>query len=128
MANELARQLRKTMTPHEVRLWLALRQVREQGLHFRRQVPKCGYILDFACLKAKLAVEVDGEQHGLPVHLSRDETRDARLRAIGFVTVRFWNHEILHNLDGVVETIMAHATSRLVDPPAIAHTKTGASR
>ena len=117
MANEVARQLRKTMTPHEVRLWLALRQLREQGLYFRRQVPRSGYILDFACLKARLAVEVDGEQHGLQAHLARDETRDARLQAIGFLTMRFWNHEIVHNLDGVVETIMAHATSRLGDPP-----------
>ena len=116
MASELARQLGKTMTSHEVRLWLAQRQLREQGLHFRRQVPRCGYILDFACLKARLAAEVDGEQHGLPAHLSRDETRDARLQPIGFVTVRFWNHEIVHNLDGVVETIMAHATARLADP------------
>ena len=115
MANERARQLRKTMTPHEVRLWLALRQLRPQGLHFRRQVPRCGYILDFACLKARLAVEVDGERHGFESHLRSDEARDAVMAGSGFLTLRFWNHEILQNLDGVVETIISHATQRL-DP------------
>ena len=89
MANERARDLRKTMTPAEVRLWLALRQLRPQGLHVRRQVPRAGYILDFACLPAKLVIEVDGEHHGLDPHLPRDRMRDAALGAMGFYTLRF---------------------------------------
>ncbi len=125
MANERARQLRKTMTPHEVRLWLALRQLREQGLHFRRQVPRSGYILDFACLKARLAVEVDGEHHGFELHLGHDETRDAVLAENGFLTLRFWNQEIFRNLDGVVETIIHHALQRL---PATSQSQTSVAR
>ncbi len=115
------------MTRHEIKLWLALRQLRDQGLHFRRQVPRCGFILDFACLKAKLAVEVDGEQHGLVDGLVHDESRDQRLASDGFLTVRFWNHEIDRKLDGVVETIMAHALTRLDHAASTSHTSGSAS-
>ncbi len=113
MADERARQLRKAMTPAEVRLWLALRQLRPQRLHFRRQVPRAGYILDFACLPAKLVIEVDGEQHGLDPHKGHDRRRDATLEALGFRTLRFWNHEVLTDCDDVVETIMHHTRERL---------------
>lgn len=116
MANERARELRKVMTPAEVRLWLALRQLRPQGFHFRRQVPRAGNILDFACLPAKLAVEVDGQQHGLDPFQARDRVRDATLERLGFHTLRFWNHEIMTNRDGVVETIIHHARERLGSP------------
>ena len=63
MANEIARRLRKTMTPQEVKLWVHLRSWRQRGFHFRRQSPRAGYIVDFVCMKQKLIVEVDGGQH-----------------------------------------------------------------
>ena len=104
MADEQARDLRKSMTPQEVKLWVRLRALREQGHHFRRQVPRGRYILDFACLKSRLNVEVDGAQHAFDAHLVRDARRDEYFSKRGFRTLRFWNNEI-QNLDGVIETI-----------------------
>jgi very-short-patch-repair endonuclease len=119
VANRRARQLRKAMTPQEVTLWVHLRELRKlHGIHFRRQVPRLGYILDFACLRAGLVVEVDGGHHGGP----RDEIRDQRLRGAGFRVLRVWNHEVDENLDGVMEAILAAVVSpptalRAVPPP-----------
>ena len=112
MANEIARRLRKTMTPQEVKLWVHLRALKEQGFHFRRQVPREGFIADFACLKAKLVVEVDGAQHGQPANMQRDAERDAKLAGAGFKVLRFWNNEVNENLDGVIETIYREAEAR----------------
>jgi very-short-patch-repair endonuclease len=112
MPNELARHLRKTMTPQEVKLWVHLRELKDQGLHFRRQVPREGYIVDFACLKSKLVIEIDGAQHGEPTELQRDANRDAKLTAAGFKVLRFWNNEVNQNLDGVVEAIYREAVAR----------------
>jgi very-short-patch-repair endonuclease len=112
VANEAARHLRKVMTPQEVKLWVHLRGLKKQGFHFRRQVPKDGFIVDFACLKSKLIVEIDGAQHAEPGHQERDMKRDARLEAAGFVILRFWNNEVNENLDAVVETIYREAERR----------------
>jgi very-short-patch-repair endonuclease len=112
MANEIARRLRKTMTPQEVKLWVHLRASKDQGLHFRRQVPREGYIVDFACLKSKIVIEVDGAQHGEPGLSDKDAERDARLSAGGFKVLRFWNNEVNESLDAVVETIYREAVAR----------------
>ncbi len=117
MANELGRRLRKIMTPQETKLWVRLRELKAQGLHFRRQVPREGYIVDFACLKSKLIVEIDGAQHGENIHMQRDGNRDAKLRAAGFAIFRFWNNEVNENLDSVVETIYRAAEARRKSPP-----------
>jgi very-short-patch-repair endonuclease len=105
MADQLARDLRRSMTPQEVKLWVRLRELRQQGYHFRRQAPRGRYILDFICLRSRLIVEVDGGQHGFDAHAARDAARDAHFTERGFRTLRFWNNEIDRNLDGVVETI-----------------------
>jgi very-short-patch-repair endonuclease len=107
MANSQARSLRKHMTPQEVKLWVRLRELKGQGLHFRRQVPRGKYIADFACLKRRVIAEVDGSQHAMGAHARRDQARDWDLAKEGYVTLRFWNPEIDDNLDGVVETILA---------------------
>ncbi len=112
MANEIARHLRKVMTPQEVKLWVQLRALKDQGLHFRRQMPREGFIVDFACLKSMLVIEIDGAQHGEPAKLLRDSERDARLVAAGFKVLRFWNNEVNENLDGVIETIFREAQAR----------------
>lgn len=112
MANETARHLRKTMTPQEVRLWVQLRALKDQGFHFRRQVPREGFIVDFACLKLRLIIEIDGAQHGELDHLTRDAARDAKLTAAGFRVLRFWNNEVNENLNAVVETIYREAEAR----------------
>ncbi|TAL80340.1 MAG: endonuclease domain-containing protein [Beijerinckiaceae bacterium] len=112
MANEIARRLRKVMTPQEVKLWVHLRALKKQGFHFRRQVPREGYIVDFACLKSKIIIEIDGAHHGEPANSQRDAERDAKLVAAGFKVLRFWNNEVNGNLDGVVETIYREAKVR----------------
>ena len=106
MANEQARELRRNMTPHEVRLWLRLRELRKQGFHFRRQVPIKDFIVDFACYHPRVIVEVDGSQHAASRGRGRDRQRDARLTADGFHIVRVWNNDVDSNLEGVVEKIL----------------------
>jgi very-short-patch-repair endonuclease len=84
MANEVARKLRKTMTPQEVKLWVRLRELRALGHHFRRQSPLLTYIVDFECRRSRLVVEVDGTQHGFDANRERDLARDESLRRAGY--------------------------------------------
>jgi very-short-patch-repair endonuclease len=106
MANEIARRLRKTMTPHEVKLWVHLRRLRKrEGWHFRRQAPFRWYILDFVCYDAKLVIELDGSHHREPQQAARDRARDESLRREGFTVLRFLNIEIDHAMDGVWDSI-----------------------
>ncbi len=112
MANEIARHLRKVMTPQEVKLWVHLRALKKQGFHFRRQVPREGFIVEFACLHSRVVIEIDGAQHGETANARRDAERDARLAAAGFKVLRFWNNEVNDNLDAVVETIYREAEAR----------------
>ena len=100
-----ARRLRREATPAEKRLWLHLKQLEVPGGHFRRQAPMGPYFADFVHLGIKLVIELDGGHHGLPEHAAHDARRTAYLEAQGFRVLRFWNHELTDNLDGVVETI-----------------------
>ncbi len=97
----LARDLRQQMTDAERFLWSRLRR-RFLGAKFRRQVPLGPYIVDFACLRSHLVVEVDGGQH---LESTADAARDRWLVENGFRVLRFWNHEFLQNLDGVLARI-----------------------
>ena len=119
MANKQARRLRKTMTPQEVKLWVHLRALRERGIHFRRQVPREGYILDFACLKYGLAVELDGAGHGFHNRSVRDVERDRRLAEAGLEVLRFWNFDVDRNLVGVLDAIFAALDARLTPPTTL---------
>ncbi|HXW25801.1 MAG TPA: DUF559 domain-containing protein [Xanthobacteraceae bacterium] len=105
MADEIARNLRKRMTPQEVKLWVHLRSWRKQGFHFRRQSPRDGRIVDFVCLKHRLIVEVDGGQHNFDAHARHDAARDGHFAASGFRVLRFWNNEVNRNLEGVLTLI-----------------------
>ena len=107
MANEIARKLRKTMTPQEVRLWSRLRGLKGQGYHFRRQAPVEGFIVDFACYRSRLIIEVDGGQHAEAGHAARDAERDAKLSAEGFRVLRVWNSDVNDDIDTVMEAIVA---------------------
>ncbi|MDO8414348.1 MAG: endonuclease domain-containing protein [Gallionellaceae bacterium] len=102
LANKLQRKLRKTMTDAEKKLWQQLRGKQFDGYKFRRQHPFDDFILDFVCLEAKLVVEVDGGQH---FESSRDKTRDGVLTQAGFRVVRFWNNQVLNEMESVVEFI-----------------------
>jgi very-short-patch-repair endonuclease len=95
------------MTRAEARLWTHLRTLRPQGFHFRRQAPLEGYILDFVCFSRRLVVEVDGDSHGTPLAAARDARRDAKLEAAGLKTVRVMDGDVLGNISGVMEYILA---------------------
>jgi len=93
--------LRVDQTDVEAKLWLRLRNG-QLGVKFRRQSPILGYVADFLSNDAKLIVELDGSQH-------MDSVSDARrtkvLEQAGFRVLRFWNNEVIENLDGVLQTI-----------------------
>jgi very-short-patch-repair endonuclease len=108
------RRLRKMLTPQEVKLWNWLREsMRPQGYHFRRQVPIDRFIVDFACLKAKLIIEIDGGGHGTDSGQAADAARDHILEARGFRVLRFWNHDIDFQKVVVMDTILAALESML---------------
>lgn len=73
------------------------------GVKFRRQHPCGSYILDFACIELKIAIELDGGQHG--EMQIQDNLRAVWLEAQGWEVVRFWNNEVLRNIEGVLEKI-----------------------
>jgi very-short-patch-repair endonuclease len=104
----IARDLRKRLTAQEAKLWNGLRALRPAGYHFRRQVPIASFVADFACLKHRLVIEIDGGQHNRDDHAAQDRARDVQIARLGYQTLRFWNAEVDQNLDGVIETILAH--------------------
>jgi very-short-patch-repair endonuclease len=95
-------------------LWFRLRDRRLSGWKFKRQVPIGRYVADFFCPEAKLIVELDGGQHSGDV---RDAARTKELEAFGYLVVRFWNHDVMRNIDGVLEAILSTLNQRLPDPP-----------
>ena len=100
-----ARALRKAMTPAEARLWVRLRKLRHEGLHFRRQHPERGYILDFVCLDRGLIVEVDGASHHNEDRARKDRVRDAVLAREGFRTFRVSNAAVRDRVLEVIEEV-----------------------
>jgi very-short-patch-repair endonuclease len=98
-----ARILRKNQTDAEAALWQKLRGRGLDGYKFRRQVPVGPYVADFLCKEAMLIVEIDGGQHAEQVEY--DRFRTDFLVTHGYKVVRFWNNEVLLNLDGVVEAL-----------------------
>ena len=104
-----AKSMRQEMTKPEFRLWLRLRKPGLQGLRFRKQSPIGPWIVDFFCPERKLIVEVDVDQHGFPDGEERVAQRDAWLRGQRYRVLRFWNHDVLTNLEGVCEAIIATA-------------------
>ncbi len=95
------------MTEAEARLWAQLRAHRLMGLKFRRQLPIAGYIADFACAEHKLIVELDGSQHAMGDVPDADLVRTRRLKEIGWTVVRFWNDDVMKDLNGVCDHILA---------------------
>ncbi len=121
MANERARRLRAEQTDAERRLWRELRGLKSDGFHFRRQAPIGRYIVDFACHTARLAIEVDGGQHGMVDMAERDDARTEWLAGRGFRVLRFWNDEVLGNIDGVMRVV----ADALATPPPTPPRKRG---
>lgn len=93
----VARKLRVQSTDAEKLLWSRIRS-RQLGAKFVRQFPIGPHIADFACRSAHLAIELDGGQHGEAI----DAPRTAMIEAHGYRVIRFWNNEVLENLEGVL--------------------------
>jgi len=110
-----SRDLRREMTDAERLLWQHLRQRQVAGRRFRRQHPVGRYIVDFACLEAGLIIEVDGGQHA--DRREYDTARSAWLERQGFRVLRFWNNEVLTNLEAVREVIWREVTLSPQPPP-----------
>ncbi|MEF2071698.1 endonuclease domain-containing protein [Consotaella aegiceratis] len=101
-----ARAMRRKMTDAELQLWNALRAHRLMGLGFRRQMPIARFIVDFTCPEHRLIIEIDGSQHGREAEMDRDRRRTERLAAHGWRVVRFWNDDVLRDIDGVCSHIL----------------------
>jgi very-short-patch-repair endonuclease len=95
----------------EVALWQQLRK-RPSGLRFRRQFPLSGYVIDFACLERRIAIEIDGEAHSMGDRPGRDQRRDKVLQDGGFNTLRIAARDVLDNLEGVMIHIVVTCENR----------------
>ena len=104
-----ARKMRKQLTDAELKLWNELRAHRLMGLAFRRQMPIAGYIVDFACASKKLIVELDGSQHGETGNALSDLARTDKLGKLGWTVLRFWNDDVLRDIDNVCQHIVISA-------------------
>lgn len=105
-ATARSRVLRRNQTEAETRLWHHLRDRRLAGCKFRRQVPLGPYFADFACVEKRLIVELDGGQHA--EQLARDAQRSAFLQQQGFIVLRFWNDQVLREIDAVMQEILRY--------------------
>ena len=105
----IARNLRKRLTDTESFLWLQLRARQVEGCKFRRQTPIGKYIVDFVCHEKRVIIEVDGGQHS--ENAQQDKIRDKWLGKQGYIILRFWNNEVLTNMEGVLEVIRDNCKS-----------------
>ena len=98
-----AGELRKQATPAERKLWTYLRLMREDGIRFRRQHAIGMFITDFCAPRKKLVIELDGSQH--LEQEEYDQERTNYLEAQGYKVIRFWNNDVMNNIEGVVSSI-----------------------
>lgn len=101
--NQHARDLRRNATQAERLLWQHLRNRQLRGFKFRQQATVGPFVADFLCAEKRLIVELDGGQHGDEI----DARRTAVLNNLGYHVIRFWNHEVNANLDGVMQAILS---------------------
>jgi very-short-patch-repair endonuclease len=109
-----ARDLRRNQTDTERHLWMRLRARQFEHAKFRRQQPIGPFIADFCCMEHKVIVELDGSPH--LVQAAPDTERTAYLAAHGYRVLRFWNHDVLNDIDAVLERIVAALKSPHPDP------------
>jgi very-short-patch-repair endonuclease len=109
-----AKSLRHNMTEAETKLWHHLRAKRLNGYKFRKQQPIGPYIADFLCAEQKIIIEADGSHHADNAH---DQQRDSWLMDRGYRVLRFWNNDILLNIDQVKEAIYAALIDPSPNPP-----------
>jgi very-short-patch-repair endonuclease len=116
-----ARKLRRDMTDAERKLWFYLRLLPLEKSHFRRQGTIGPYFADFACHEKRLIIEVDGRQHNLPAHAAADAARTEFLTAQGYRVLRFWNNEVLQEIEGVMTVILEALSAACPPPPTPPH-------
>jgi very-short-patch-repair endonuclease len=117
MAKDLARKLRRNATYAEHDFWRLTWTWRQAGWPFRRQQLIGTYYVDFACIKAGLVVEIDGDTHGADLAQSNDASRDDYLLGRGFTVMRFSNLDLSTNPEGVFDVVSAYLESRALIPP-----------
>jgi very-short-patch-repair endonuclease len=105
MTTSRAKRLRKNSTDAERALWRILRSRQLGGHKFRRQQPLGPFIVDFVCLDARMVVEIDGGQHNEEEDIAYDQRRSQWSEKAGFRVMRFWNHEVLSELESVSDAI-----------------------
>jgi len=105
-----ARALRKNLTDVESLLWQALRNRRLNGYKFRRQVPVNRYIVDFMCNSIKLIIEIDGGQH--LEQQNYDSVRTHYLESRGYKVLRYWNNDVLTNIEGILTSLTLALSQR----------------
>jgi very-short-patch-repair endonuclease len=115
----LVRDLRRNQTEAERVLWEHLRDRRLAGLKFRRQVPVNGFVVDFFCLSARIAIELDGSSHDNPDQADKDRQRTELLSSAGITVVRFRNVDVLTKTAQVLNDLRASL------PPLLAHQERG---
>jgi len=108
-----AKTFRRSLTNAEAILWSQLRQGRHRGYAFRRQHPIGPYIADFACIRARLVIELDGATHASDAERAYDARRDAYMAELGWRVQRYANFDVYENLQGVLEGIY-----RDIPPPS----------
>ncbi|QHH97608.1 endonuclease domain-containing protein [Acinetobacter dispersus] len=113
---QASRNLRSNMTDAEQLLWQRIRRKQVLGLQFYRQKPILNFIVDFYCPAVNLVIECDGGQHYTETGLEADQNRDHALSELGLITLRFSNHQILTEIDAVVERIYYVVRQRLESP------------
>ncbi|MFO7583727.1 MAG: DUF559 domain-containing protein [Anaerolineales bacterium] len=104
-----AKELRRNLTPAEQKLWASLRND-QLGVNFRRQHAIGPYIADFCCIKKRLVIELDGGQH--LEQADYDQERTEFLQSKSYRVLRFWNNDVLNDLDGVITTIQNSLTEK----------------
>ncbi len=112
----VARTLRKHDTWAEQLMWSWLRNRRFSAYKFRRQHPFDSHVLDFFCVEALLAIEVDGRQHGFPAPQKKDAERDQWLESRGVKVLRFWNSRLRRDKRSILETIWRTRQERAPHP------------
>ena len=120
-------ELRKNQTEAEKALWSRLRNNQIYGLRFHRQYSVGGYILDFFNTKLRLAIELDGGQHAEEENREYDEIRTSFLKGHDIEVLRFWNNEVVENIEGVLhrieEKVGLQREERLTPPDSLLRRK-----
>ena len=109
-----AKSLRRNLTDAEQKLWYHLRAHRFMGRKFKRQKPIGRYVVDFICIEEKLIIELDGGQHAENVEY--DQQRDLWLTSKGYTVLRFWNNELMNEMESVLERIRLALSNETLSP------------